>query len=121
MNNISNSVQLIGRLGASPEMIALESGNKLAKLSLATKEVYKNQKGEKVIDTQWHRLIAWGKIAENMATFLEKGQEVAVNGKVTYKNYTNKEGKAIYYTEIVVNEFMMVGARKEKVQTQNAA
>jgi len=121
MNNISNSVQLIGRLGASPEMISLDSGNKLAKLSLATKEVYKNQKGEKVIDTQWHRLIAWGKLAENMAAFLEKGQEVAVNGKVTYKNYTNKEGIAVYYTEIVVNEFMMVGSKKGSALTQNAA
>ena len=121
MKNISNSVQLIGRLGAKPEMIALESGNKLVKLNLATKEVYKNQKGEKVIDTQWHRLIAWGKLAENMGTFLEKGQEVAVNGKITYKNYTNKEGKAIYYTEIVVNEFMMVGKRAEKSPATAAA
>jgi len=121
MNNISNSVQLIGRLGAKPEMIALDSGNKLAKLSLATKEVYKNQKGEKVIDTQWHKLIAWGKLAENMHSFLDKGQEVAVNGKVTYKNYTNKEGRAIYYTEIVVNEFMMVGRKSEKSATINAA
>jgi single-strand DNA-binding protein len=53
MNNISNQVQLIGRLGAKPEMINLENGSSLAKLSLATKEVYKNNKGEKVIDTQW--------------------------------------------------------------------
>jgi len=121
MKNISNSVQLIGRLGASPEMISLDSGNKLAKLSLATKEVYKNQKGEKVIDTQWHRLIAWGKLAENMVAFLDKGQEVAVSGKIAYKNYTNKEGVAVYYTEILVNEFMMVGAKREKSAAQKAA
>lgn len=111
MNNISNSVQLIGRLGAKPEMVALESGNKLAKLNLATNEVYKNPKGEKITNTQWHRCIAWGRVAENMVNFLEKGQEVAVHGKVTYKNYTNKEGRSVYTTEIVIDEFMMVGKK----------
>jgi len=112
MNNISNQVQLIGRLGAKPEMINLESGSSLAKMSLATKEVYKNNKGEKVIDTQWHKLIAWGKLAETMTTYLEKGQEVAVSGKITYKSYTNKDGNTVNYTEIVASEFMMVGSRK---------
>jgi len=121
MKNISNQVQLIGRLGAKPEMINLESGNALAKMSLATKEVYKNNKGEKVIDTQWHRLIAWGKLAENMVTYLEKGQEVAVMGKITYKSYTNKEGQTVNYTEIVASEFMMMGSRKQSVSAQKAA
>lgn len=118
MNNVSNSVQLIGRLGAKPEMVALDSGNKLAKISIATNEVYKNQKGEKVVNTQWHKCIAWGKTAENMVSFLDKGQEVAIQGKITYKNYTNKEGKAIYYTEIVINEFMMVGRKMETAKAQ---
>ena len=112
MNNISNQVQLIGRLGAKPEMINLENGSSLVKMSLATKEVYKNNKGEKVIDTQWHKLIAWGKLAENMGAYLDKGQEVAVSGKITYKSYTNKDGNTINYTEIVASEFMMVGAKK---------
>jgi len=96
MKNISNQVQLIGRLGAKPEMIKLDSGNNLAKLSLATKEVYKK-----------------GKLAENMVTYLEKGQEVAVNGKITYKSYVNKEGRSVNYTEIVANEFMMVGNKRK--------
>ena len=120
MKNISNQVQLIGRLGAKPEMINLESGNSLAKMSLATKEVYKNNKGEKVIDTQWHRLIAWGKLAENMNTYLEKGQEVAISGKITYKSYTNKEGKNVNYTEIVANEFMMIGSRRNPSEQKAA-
>jgi len=121
MKNISNQVQLIGRLGAAPEMITLDNGNKLTKISLATKEVYKNGKGEKIIDTQWHRLISWGKLAENMATYLEKGQEVAVSGKITYKSYTNKEGKNVNYTEIVISEFMMVGAKRTTVEAKKAA
>ena len=119
MNNISNQVQLIGRLGAKPEMINLESGSTLAKMSLATKEVYKNSKGEKVIDTQWHKLIAWGKLAENMGTYLDKGQEVAVSGKITYKSYVNKEGKTTNYTEIVASEFMMVGSKRNTSSAEN--
>ena len=108
-------------------MINLENGSSLAKMSLATKEVYKNNKGEKVIDTQWHKLIAWGKLAENMGAYLDKGQEVAVSGKITYKSYTNKDGMTINYTEIVASEFMMVGSRRKTnstdntVQTQKAA
>ena len=121
MNNISNQVQLIGRLGAKPEMINLESGSTLAKMSLATKEVYKNSKGEKVIDTQWHKLIAWGKLAENMAAYLDKGQEVAVSGKITYKSYVNKEGKTTNYTEIVASEFMMVGSKRNTNSMENTA
>jgi single-strand DNA-binding protein len=121
MNNISNQVQLIGRLGAKPEMINLENGSSLAKLSLATKEVYKNNKGEKVIDTQWHRLIAWGKLAENMGAYLDKGQEVAVSGKITYKSYTNKDGMIINYTEIVASEFMMVGSKRNNNSAGNTS
>ena len=121
MKSISNQVQLIGRLGTAPEMITLENGSVLTKISLATKEVYKNTKGEKVIDTQWHRLISWGKLAENMATYLEKGQEVAVAGKITYKSYVNKEGASVNYTEIVVNEFMMMGSKKKASVEKKAA
>lgn len=113
MKNICNQVQLIGRLGAKPEMIKLENGNSLAKMNLATNEYYKNKQGEKVEDTQWHRLIAWGKLADNMVALLDKGQEVAVSGKITYNSYTNKDGQTVYTTEIVVQEFMLIGARKK--------
>jgi len=102
-------------------MINLENGSSLAKLSLATKEVYKNNKGEKVIDTQWHRLIAWGKLAENMGAYLDKGQEVAVSGKITYKSYTNKDGMTINYTEIVASEFMMVGSKRSSNSAGNTS
>ncbi len=115
MKNICNQVQLIGRLGAKPEMIKLENGNSLAKMTLATNEYYKNKNGEKVEDTQWHRLIAWGKLADNMAALLDKGREVAISGKITYNTYTNKEGQTVYTTEIVVQEFMLIGARKSSV------
>jgi len=108
MNNLRNKVQLIGKLGINPEVRALKDGKKLARLSIATKDVYKNMKGEKVVETQWHNLIAWGKVAENMEVFLKKGNEVAVQGKLQHRSYENKEGIKKYITEIVVMEFMLL-------------
>ncbi|MDT8415542.1 MAG: single-stranded DNA-binding protein [Flavobacteriaceae bacterium] len=111
MSTLRNSVQLIGNLGNDPEIVTLESGKKLAKLSLATNETYKNQAGEKVTETQWHNLVAWGKTADVIEKFLTKGREIAVNGKITYRNYEDKNGAKRYFTEIVVNELQMLGGK----------
>lgn len=111
MSTLRNSVQLIGNLGNDPEIVTLESGKKLAKLSLATNETYKNQAGEKVTETQWHNLVAWGKTADVIEKFLTKGREIAVNGKITYRNYEDKNGTKRYFTEIVVNELQMLGGK----------
>ena len=108
MNNLRNSVRLIGNLGAAPEVKNLEKGNKLAKLSLATNETYTNQKGEKVTETQWHNLVVWGKQADIVEKYLTKGSEIAVEGKLTSRSYTDKEGVKKYFTEIVVNDFLML-------------
>lgn len=108
MNNLRNSVRLIGNLGAAPEVKNLEKGNKVAKLSLATNETYTNAKGEKVTDTQWHNLVVWGKPAEIVEKYLTKGSEIAVEGKLTSRSYTDKDGVKKYYTEIVVNDFLML-------------
>ena len=80
MNSLRNKVQLIGNLGNDPEIIMLENGTKLAKFSIATNESYKNAKGEKVTDTQWHNIVAWGKLAEITEGFLSKGKEVMIEG-----------------------------------------
>jgi len=111
MSTLRNSVQLIGNLGNDPEIVTLESGKKLAKFSLATNETYKNQAGEKVTETQWHNLVAWGKTADVIEKFLTKGKEIAVNGKITYRNYEDKNGAKRYFTEIVVNELQMLGGK----------
>jgi single-strand DNA-binding protein len=108
MNNLRNSVRLIGNLGAAPEVKNLEKGNKVAKLSLATNETYTNTKGEKVTDTQWHNLVVWGKPAEIVEKYLTKGSEIAVEGKLTSRSYTDKDGVKKYFTEIVVNDFLML-------------
>ncbi|HLU84441.1 MAG TPA: single-stranded DNA-binding protein [Vicingaceae bacterium] len=112
MNNLKNKVQLIGNLGNTPEIINLESGKKLAKFSVATNESYRNTKGEWVQETQWHNLVAWGKTAEIAEKYLNKGTEVAIEGKLTNKSYEDKNGVKKYITEVVVNELLMLGSKK---------
>ena len=113
MYTLKNKVQLIGNLGNAPEVKTTESGKKLAKFSVATNETYQNSKGEKVKETQWHNLIAWGKIAEIAEKYLTKGSEVAIEGKLVNRNYEDKEGNKKYVTEIQINELLMLGAKKE--------
>lgn len=109
MNSLRNKVQLIGNLGNDPEIINLESGKTLAKFSIATNESYKNAKGEKITDTQWHNVIAWGKTAEIVEKYVTKGKEVAIEGKLTSRSYETKEGEKRYVTEVVCSELLMLG------------
>jgi len=111
MNNLKNKVQLIGNLGNNPEIINLDSGKKIAKFSIATNESYKNAKGEKVEDTQWHNLVAWGKTAEIIENYVKKGNEIAIEGKLTHRSYDDKEGNKRYVSEIIVNELLMLGSK----------
>ncbi|MBT8178887.1 MAG: single-stranded DNA-binding protein [Eudoraea sp.] len=109
MNALRNKVQLIGHLGQDPEIINLDSGKMLAKFSIATNEVYRDANGEKVTDTQWHNIVAWGKTAEIVSQYLVKGNEVAVEGKLMHRSYESKEGEKRYITEVRCNELLMLG------------
>ena len=109
MNALRNKVQLIGNLGNDPEIVNLESGTKLAKFAIATNETYRNAKGEKVTDTQWHNVVAWGKTAELVENYLAKGKEVALEGKLTNRSYETIEGEKRYVTEIKCNEILLIG------------
>ncbi len=111
MNSLRNRVQLIGNLGMNPEIKTLESGKKMAKFSIATNETYKNAKGEKVTDTQWHNVIAWNKTAEIVEMFLEKGKEVAIEGKLTTRSWEDEKGNKKYITEIICTELLMLGTK----------
>ncbi|RMF25985.1 MAG: single-stranded DNA-binding protein [Bacteroidetes bacterium] len=108
MNNLRNHVQLIGNLGKDVEVKTFDSGKVCAQGSLATKEVYHNQNGEKVVDVQWHRIVAWGKVAESMEVFFKKGKEVAVKGKLRYRTFEGKDGKKVRLPEIIVTEFLLL-------------
>ena len=115
MYALKNKVQLIGNLGNAPEVRNTESGKKLVRFSVATNEQYKNAKGEKVTETQWHNLIAWGKVADIVEKYLVKGTEVAIEGKLINRNYMDKEGNKKYVTEIQVNELLMLGKATDKL------
>ncbi|MEM8999515.1 MAG: single-stranded DNA-binding protein [Bacteroidota bacterium] len=109
MNALRNKVQLIGNLGNDPEIVNLENGNKLARFSLATNETYRNGEGEKVTDTQWHNIVAWGKTATLIENYLIKGKEVALEGKLISRSYEAKSGEKKYVTEIRCHEILMLG------------
>jgi single-strand DNA-binding protein len=111
MNALRNKVQLIGNLGIDPQVKSLENGRKLAKMTMATNESYKNSKGEHVKETQWHNLIAWGKTAEIIEKHLKKGSEIAIEGKLITRNYIDKDGAKRYITEIEVSELLMLGEK----------
>lgn len=111
MKSLRNSVQLIGHLGKDPEVKEFENG-KRASFSLATTDTYKNQKGEKVEDTQWHNIVIWGKLALVAEKYLKKGQEIVVEGKLVHRVYESN-GEKRYITEINVNDLLMLGGKQQ--------
>ena len=108
MSSLKNKVQLIGNLGTDPEVISLDSGKLLAKFTLATNDYYNNAKGDKIQDTQWHNIVAWNKTAEIIEKYISKGNEIAIEGKLTNRSYEDKDGVKRYITEIVVSELLML-------------
>ena len=108
MNSLKNKVQLIGHLGNNPEVKEFDGGRKLAKFSLATNESYKKENGEKVSETQWHNIIAWGNAATIVEKFLKKGNEAGIEGKLTSRSYEDKDGNKKYITEVVAHEILLM-------------
>lgn len=112
MSNLKNSVRLIGFLGAAPEVKEFGNQKKVATMSIATKDIYKNEKGEKVEDTQWHNLVAWNQQATIAEKYLQKGSELSIEGKLVNRNYTDKQGIKRYMTEIVVSEILLMNKKQ---------
>jgi single-strand DNA-binding protein len=109
MSTLKNKVQIIGHLGNNPELKTTESGKKLARFSVATNESYQNASGEKVVETQWHQLIAWEKLAEIAEKYLSKGSEIAAEGKIINRNFVDSEGIKRYVSEIQLSEILFLG------------
>lgn len=109
MNTMKNRVQLIGNVGNDPEIKQFDGGKKLANLTLATNDYYTNDKGEKVAQTEWHRISAWGKTADLIEQYVTKGKEIAIDGKLTHRSYEDKNGEKRYITEVLANEVMLLG------------
>jgi single-strand DNA-binding protein len=108
---VRNRVQLLGNITKAPVVRTFESGRKMASFSIATTEVY--YKGDqKVVNTQWHFAVAWGKVAEEIERNIKPSTKVTVDGKLSNRSYIDKEGKKKYVTEVIVNEFEIVNNEK---------
>ena len=111
MSTIRNHVQLIGNVGQEPTITNLESGKKVARFPLATNESYKDNKGEKQTDTNWHTVVAWGKTAEIIEKYADKGKEIGVVGKLKSRTFTSNDGNQRYVTEVVADEILLMGTK----------
>lgn len=109
MNAMKNKVQLIGNVGNEPEVKTFGEGKKVANITIATNDYYINDKGEKVEQTEWHRVTAWGKVAEIIEKYVSKGKEIAIEGKLTHRSYDDKDGNKRYITEVVANDILLLG------------
>lgn len=109
LNAMRNKVQLIGHVGQDPEIKTLEGGKKLANITIATNDVYYKENGDRVENTEWHKVTAWGKTAEIIEKYVTKGKEIAIEGKLTHRSYEDKEGNKRYVTEVVANELVLIG------------
>ena len=109
MNAMKNRVQLIGHVGNEPEIKTFDGGKKLANLTIVTNDTYRNDKGDKVEQTEWHKVTAWGKTADIIEKYVTKGKEVAIEGKLTHRSYEDKNGEKRYITEVIVNEILLIG------------
>src|SRR5690554_513441 len=113
MSTLNNKVQLIGNLGAAPEVKTTESGKTMATLSIATTDRYKDSNGEKQENTQWHRVVAWGKTAEIAEKYLKKGSRIAIEGRLNNRSYDDKNGEKKYIPEVVATELLMLDPKAE--------
>lgn len=105
-----NKVQLIGNLGGTPDVKTFNGhSGKVARVSLATNERYKNNKGEYVTETTWHNIVLWGPKAENAEKLFKKGMEVLISGKIVNRSYDDKDGIKRYVSEIQAEDFMLLG------------
>lgn len=112
MTTMKNRVQLIGHLGKDPEVKLFDKDRKRASFSIATNESYKNQKGEKVTQTEWHNVVAWGTTASFIENYLNKGIYIGLEGKISNRVYESK-GEKKYITEIVANDIVILSSKKE--------
>src|SRR5690606_17027991 len=113
MNTLKNKVSLIGNLGFDPEVREIAKGRKVARLSVATNDSYRNASGERVTDTQWHTVVAWGNTAEAVERLLRKGSPIALEGRLVHRSYETKEGVKRYITEVVLNDFQLLGTKPD--------
>jgi single-strand DNA-binding protein len=112
MNSLKNRVILIGRLGQNPETKTIDKGKKVTHFTLATDDSYKNADGQRISEATWHNIVAWNGLADISDKYLKKGKQVAVEGRIVYRTYEDKNGVTKNITEIVLNDLVLLGSGK---------
>ncbi len=111
MANGLNKAILIGNLGKDPELRYTPSGVAMATFSIATSETWTGKEGEKETRTEWHRIVAFRKLAEICGEYLSKGKQVYIEGRIQTREWEDKDGNKRYTTEILANQMLMLGGR----------
>ena len=106
-----NKVILIGNLGRDPEIRYVRDGTPVANLRIATTETWNDQNGQRQERTEWHRIVAWGKLAEIAKEYLSKGRQIYVEGRLQTRSWDDREGKKRYTTEVRADQMIMLGTR----------
>jgi single-strand DNA-binding protein len=116
MNTLKNKVNLIGNLGARPDVREVASGRKVARMVVATHSTTRTASGERDTNTQWHTVVAWGRTAEQAERLLEKGSPVALEGRLVHRSYADRDGRTRHISEIVLNEFRLLPSPKRSAK-----
>ncbi|MGI9525726.1 MAG: single-stranded DNA-binding protein [Weeksellaceae bacterium] len=116
--SIRNKVQLVGRTGIAPDIKVIGDNKKLAKISLATNENYKNKAGEWIENTTWHNLVAWGDLAERIEKYVSKGCLLMIEGKLVNRQYNDKENNSRYITEVEVRNFILLEPKRSSAANE---
>jgi single-strand DNA-binding protein len=112
-----NKAILVGNVGKDPEVRHLEGGTSVARFTLATSDSYKNKAGELVKNTEWHNIVAWRQLADLAEKFIRKGSQIYLEGKITNRQYDDKDGNKRYISEIVVDTIQLLGKKEDSNYT----
>ena len=119
MSSGVNKVILIGNLGQDPEVRPTPSGTMTTSFSMATSRTYKDKTGQKQQETQWHKIITWGKLAEFCGEYLSKGKSIYIEGRIEYRTWQDKEGNKRNTTEIIADTVNFVGSKNDSNQSRS--
>lgn len=115
----TNSVRLIGHVGQNPKLVSTSTENCVITVTLATNEIYRDDNGNKTTKTEWHNIVAFGRIANLFNQYVKKGDQIMLEGRLQTRQYLNKAQENRYITEIIAEEIMFLGSRKDKDNGEN--
>ena len=116
-----NKVILVGNLGKDPEVRYLENGTAVGNFPIATSESYKDREGNRIDQTEWHNIVVWRKLAEIAESYLKKGSQIYLEGKLRTRSWDDQQGNKRYTTEVVADTFTMLGKKEDSQNTQDFA